>query len=482
MLNGARKAHAAPVLVPTADNVTQLELVKLPKGWSYNTMSFYGDPTTNAGPVSSKHDGGAAFIGNDGYIHYLRNHEPRFDYRTETREYPGVAVYDAGGAYGGITDVVIDPKTGRHVRTETKLLGTAGNCSGGPMPWGAWLTCEEDMVNAGGAPPSNLSGPAREKDHGFVFEVPLDGEVTAQPLKEMGRFNHEAVVIDPKSGFLYMTEDKRFSGIYRFKPAVRQGKKAIPAHHMRAGDLAKGGKLSMLRIVSHPNAQTQAWNRLPDEDPPPTFTIDWVDIDDPLLRDGPGTSGISSSGELLDGPEKGVFSQGWAKGGASFRRGEGMWYSKGKIYFTATDGGPASRGQVWELEPDTDTLRLIFVSPGTSVLALPDNLISTPGGGLLLCEDHSSSTHAQRLIGLRPDGSTLVVAENNYIVTLQDVVNMGRDPLLFGFTPSSTASSVRRHLGAEWAGASFIGDWLIVSLYEPGVTLTIKGDWAALGL
>jgi secreted PhoX family phosphatase len=34
----------------------------------------------------------------------------------------------------------------------------------------------------------------------------------------MGRFDHEAVAVDPESGFVYQTEDRTPSGFYRFKP------------------------------------------------------------------------------------------------------------------------------------------------------------------------------------------------------------------------------------------------------------------------
>ena len=55
-----------------------------------------------------------------------------------------------------------------------------------------------------------------EKNHGWVFEVPATTEpglTKPVPLKAMGRFNHEAVAIDPRSGIVYLTEDRKLRGL-----------------------------------------------------------------------------------------------------------------------------------------------------------------------------------------------------------------------------------------------------------------------------
>ena len=70
--------------------------------------------------------------------------------------------------------------------------------------------------------------------HGWVFDVGYrKGNIT--PLVEMGRFSHEALMIDPRSGFVYQTEDSGNAGFYKFVP-------------YRAGQLDQGGRLYMLAI------------------------------------------------------------------------------------------------------------------------------------------------------------------------------------------------------------------------------------------
>ena len=75
-------------------------------------------------------------------------------------------------------------------------------------------------------------GEGLDKDHGWVFEVPATatGLVDPKPLVAMGRFNHEAACVDPATGFVYLTEDRTDSVLYRFIPRV-------------PGELSQGGRL-----------------------------------------------------------------------------------------------------------------------------------------------------------------------------------------------------------------------------------------------
>ena len=42
------------------------------------------------------------------------------------------------------------------------------------------------------------------------------------PLKAMGRFKHEAIAVDEHTGNIYLTEDAKTAGFYRFVPKRKQ--------------------------------------------------------------------------------------------------------------------------------------------------------------------------------------------------------------------------------------------------------------------
>lgn len=86
-----------------------------------------------------------------------------------------------------------------------------------------------------------------EKDHGFTFEVPASdkgGLAQPIPIKGMGRFNHEAISISPKTGIVYLTEDDIEGLLYRFIPNT-------------PGKLLRGGKLQALSYRDQPSFDTR---------------------------------------------------------------------------------------------------------------------------------------------------------------------------------------------------------------------------------
>jgi secreted PhoX family phosphatase len=408
-------------LGPVDDRNTGLPLLQLPREFSYVSMSWTGDPMRHGGQVPSRHDGGAALRGPGGRVHYVRNHEQSFvpgPPALASSFAPRILSYDGGNAPGGTTTVVFDPDSGGHLHTIPSLSGTVRNCAGGPTPWNSWLSCEETLDGPGDA----AFGADLEQTHGWVFEVPAHKRAKPDPIVGLGRFVHEAAAVDPRTGVVYQTEDQRSSGIYRFVPD-------------RPGRLHRGGTLQMLRIAGQPRFDTSDGVATGS-----VFPVEWVTVSDPAND---------------------PFSQGFDAGGAVFKRGEGMWYGSDHIFFTCTSAGAAGEGQVWELDPAGNRLRLIFESPAPEVLDNPDNIALSPRGGIVVCEDGSGPDSFVR--GLTRAGEIFDFVKND--VSLEA-------------SPNGVVAP-GDYRGSEFAGASFTPDgrWLFVSVQTPGITFAITGPW-----
>jgi uncharacterized protein len=406
------KASDYGPLAPVRDEATGLPLLLLPKGFEYISYGWTGDLMANGAPTPSSHDGMATFR-KGRVLHLVRNHERG----------NGTPFADPGSTYdptasGGTTNLVFDPHAGEWLDSYPSLSGTIRNCCGGPAPWGSWLTCEETTQ-------VNNPGTADEVRHGFVYDVPADGTSDAVPLTQLGRYSHEALCVDPRSGIVYLTEDATPSGFYRFVPD-------------RKGDLSSG-RLQMLAI-----------DGVPDTYDAPTGTswevTDWVDIDNP--NPGPG--------------ELSTVAQGQAKGGTAITRGEGAWFGNHRAYFISTSGGPVGEGQVFEYDPRRDELSVLFASPAAATLNAPDNMTVSPRGGLVLCEDGSGE---EFLHGLDTDGTIFPFASNAVDLT--------------GGTAGKSVPA-QDFRSSEWAGATFEpkhGEWLFANIQTPGITFAITGPW-----
>jgi secreted PhoX family phosphatase len=319
--------------------------------------------------------------------------------------------------------LIIDPNTRELLRDFVSLNGSLHNCAGGPAPWGAWITCEETTV--GTEIIKDSQGRERggfAQNHGYCFEVSAkaDGAVKSEPLRAMGRFVHEAVAVDNRTGIVYETEDANPAGFYRFIPT-------------RRGELARGGKLQMLAVTGRHQCDLRSGQKQGQ-----TLAVHWVDISEP----DPTDENLRSNG---------VYQQGFVQGGATFARLEGAWYGGDSIFFTSTSGGDSKLGQVWQYIPqnnDKGTLKLVFESPGEAVLDSPDNICVSPRGGLVICED---GDREQYIRGLTRQGQIFDFARN--IVPEFETI--------------------------EFAGATFSpdGKTLFVNIQTPGITFAIWGPW-----
>ncbi len=411
-----------------------LGYMDLPEGFRYKIIAKIGNKMDDGFLVPGRADGMGAFSGPDGKVILVINHENSptplynspFGKNNELlSKLDQSQIYDAGKGkrpgLGGTTTLVYNEETQEVEKHFLSLAGTYRNCAGGVTPWNSWLTCEEDVTIQAGL---------TEKDHGFVFEVPATEEiglVEPTPIKAMGRFNHEAVCIDPKTGIVYQTEDRPDGLIYRYIPKV-------------PGQLAEGGRLQALAVKDRPSLDTSNWKDRTLE-LRQSVEVYWIDLED-----------------ILSAEDK-LRYEGFDKGAAAFARGEGMWFGNAELYFACTIGGPKQNGQVFRYIPSPDEgkeeeiqqagkLQLFAESETKSILHCCDNLTIAPWGDVIICEDNGEVNHIRG------------INKNGQIYT-------------FGINKSSTS---------EFAGLVFSpsGKTLFVNIQDNGETLAITGPWNKL--
>jgi len=409
-------------------------------GFSYTIISETGDKMDDGLLVPGAHDGMGAFVGPGGKTILVRNHElgtgpsdqsPFGSKRALLRKVPRTKLYDAGKGkkpgLGGTTTLIFNTKEQRLEKHFLSLAGTYRNCAGGITPWKTWVTCEEDTSrpNEGGQLPDD----DMEQEHGYNFEVPATDKMgLADPvaLKAMGRFRHEAIAVEPRSGVVYQTEDRGDGLFYRFIPTT-------------PGKLSAGGRLQALKLKDLPRADTRNWSEQKIK-PRQSFDVDWVDI---------------SNVEALDDDLRyqGFFEHGAAR----FARGEGAWYGNDAIFFACTNGGTKRKGQIWRYVPSPrEGTRAESEKPGRLELFIEpndgklvenaDNITIAPWGDLIVTED-----------GITP----------HYVV---------------GVTPEGKIYKLAKTSLGELAGACFSpdGSTLFVNIQTPGLTVAITGPWKTL--
>lgn len=409
-------------LVPDENGV-----LDLPQGFSYRVLSSLGEVMDDGLKVPDRADGMGCIAVDDERVVLIRNHElfPPKSTNVESR----LPLTLAQSSYdcdlqghplpGGTSNIIYNLRTNLVEAQFMTLLGTIRNCAGGVTPWKSWLTCEESVLTA--------SDQLRQ-DHGYVFEIPADskGLVAPIPLKAMGRFNHEAACVDPRTGIVYLTEDRSDSLFYRFIPKVK-------------GRLEQGGKLQALAVAKTPQFDTRNWNN---EDMPLNreFDCEWLDLED------------------VESPNDDLRKRGFEAGAAVFARGEGIHFGDDEMYFCCTNGGAKKLGQIMRYRPSriegqlnerssTGKLSLFVESPSKAAFNYGDNVTIAPNGHLIVCEDQYSEEVNNKLKGVTTEGELYDFAK----------VRWQTEPAGTCFSPD--------------------GKTLFVNLYSPTLTLAINGPW-----
>lgn len=397
------RTHAAPPLKPhrarrplvrrSADGGPAL--LELLEGFSCQVVQRAGEAMSDGYLAPRLPDGMACMRLADGRLAVMRNHEIDTVVGAGNGPRPPDALCYDPRYGGGVSRLVFDAKGETLLSSNLVLAGTSRNCSSGPSPFG-YLTCEETT----------------SANHGYVFLCDPEADSLQPPrrIPGYGRFRHEAAVVDPATHIAYLTEDQPDSAFYRFVPDAK--------------DSPFVGRLQALAVRSAPGTDTALAAT------GTRYDVTWVDIKDPA----PATDSVRR--------------QAFAAGAARIVRGEGIWLQAGRVYFTATTGGPIGRGQIFALDIAAQTLTVIAASTHPEALDMPDNLTASPDGLLFIAEDGHDGNYIR------------------YLDTRGEPQAFARNVLSLG----------------EFAGPCFTpkGDRLFINMQFDGLTLAIRGPFSDL--
>jgi hypothetical protein len=379
--------------------------IRLPEGFTSRTIAESLQPVAGAPLLGLWHvspDGAATFATDDGGWVYVCNSE--------------------APVIGGVNALRFDA-SGTVVDGYPILRGTSVNCAGGSTPWGTWLSCEEfDLTDVG--------GPA-----GQVWECDPTGPGQGLPRPALGKFNHEAVAVDPVHHHLYLTEDQGDGLLYRFTPTTWRddGVGVLDSGLLEAAVVGVNGKVT--------------WRPVPDPSAASGATRDQV------------------------------------PGATRFNGGEGAWYDDRTVYFT-TKGDK----RVWALNTKTRRVKVLYdatpIGPDAPTPLSVDNVTVSPAGDVLVAEDSSTRKRI------------LLLAEVGDVVTASpflEVVERDGGSELTGpvFDPSGTRLYFSSQRGAsirdgekeitrtvEELGLDAVTDALpIAPLTHRGITYEVKGPF-----
>ena len=392
-LAGPAAAAPQPVLGPVPDLRDGTVRLWLPPGFQYRSFHDTEQPVVldDGTVLPGRHDGMAAFRGPTATSCWSAT--TRSTTRSPRSATPAQRLRHHGGRRHHHDRG--DPVR-RGGRAFTSLNGTQMNCSGGRMPWGAWVTCEETINGPDVGPDftgvSNVPLPQR---HGFIFEVPCRRPVDPGA-------DHRRRAVRPRGRGLRPE---------RGRPVPDRGQLRLPVgplplHAQAQPDArrpaADGGRLQMLAIRACP---TPTWPR-PSPRAPPTGSVGRHRRPGAHVPVHAGPTAPTTNDQALNH----VGNQGRAQGRRLVLAAGGRHLRPGRHLLLLDPGRRPGRawpvrhraggfgngtGQIWGYDIASSRLKLIYQSPGAAVLDFPDNVTVSHRGTLVLCEDNVNDNYVR---------------------------------------------------------------------------------------
>jgi secreted PhoX family phosphatase len=436
-------------------------ILALPAGFSYTIVTREGttDLSFGQGKTPAFHDGTGVVAAGRNKLTIIQNHEMTPHMSAFGVPHIAGTVYDPGAVDAGGCTVITTDGNGRATDEWVGISGTVRNCAGGVTPWGTWITCEETFINAGATWTAGGQTGTYEKNHGYAFEVfPRESKrQQPKPIKAFGRFEHEALAVEPNLRHVYLSEDASGPNGLFYRWSATSGHRLGSGLADSLSDTA--GTLEAMQIRLDDGSVLPDVAYLTSAQLGRPFKVTWIEVPD---RDA------------VTKPTRTQFTDGTVTRGKKF---EGVWSTSKGVYivnsfaFGANDlPADATRhdGMVWFYDYSDQTITLVTYFPhnpageteGTFpkyadlTFDGPDNVTVTPWGTLVLAEDGVRASHVLSAV---PGGPTYAIARN--------------------MISNGTSNGAPTY--SEFTGPTFSPDGtiLFVNIQVPGITLAITGPW-----